>query len=53
MVRGCAAEGKLLLGRRRLSSPYVADARYGVKRGSGWCGYKTHLSETCEPTPRT
>src|SRR4030095_11370204 len=20
-----------------------------MKRGSGWCGYKTHLSETCEP----
>jgi transposase len=35
--------------RRRLSSPYDLDARYGVKRGSGWCGYKTHLSETCEP----
>ncbi|WP_078661716.1 IS1182 family transposase [Streptomyces sp. NRRL B-24484] len=36
-------------GRRRLSSPYDLDARYSVKRGSGWCGYKTHLSETCEP----
>jgi IS5 family transposase len=36
-------------GRRRLSSPYDADARYGTKRGSGWCGYKTRLSETCEP----
>ncbi|MDX2661029.1 IS1182 family transposase [Streptomyces stelliscabiei] len=43
-------EGKdLPPGRRRLSSPYEPDARYGVKRGSGWCGYKTHLSETCEP----
>ncbi|MEC4021142.1 transposase, partial [Streptomyces sp. H27-D2] len=43
-------EGKdLPPGRRRLSSPYDPDARYGVKRGSGWCGYKTHLSETCEP----
>ncbi|MEU9546713.1 transposase [Streptomyces mirabilis] len=28
-------------GRHRLSSPYDLDARYGVKRGSGWCGYKT------------
>ncbi|MFE9886933.1 IS1182 family transposase [Streptomyces scopuliridis] len=36
-------------GRRRLASPYDPDTRYGVKRGSGWCGYKTHLSETCEP----
>ncbi|MET7520648.1 hypothetical protein ABZS88_46585 [Streptomyces sp. NPDC005480] len=43
-------EGKdLPPGRCRLSSPYDPDARYGVKRGSGWCGYKTHLSETCEP----
>ncbi|MFF1907041.1 IS1182 family transposase, partial [Kitasatospora sp. NPDC058218] len=35
-------------GRHRLASPYDVDARYSVKRGSGWCGYKTHLSETCE-----
>ncbi|MEE1664108.1 IS1182 family transposase [Streptomyces sp. WAC07094] len=42
-------EGKdLPPGRCRLSSPYDCDARYGVKRGSGWCGYKAHLSETCE-----
>ncbi|XVQ07424.1 transposase [Spirillospora sp. CA-255316] len=33
----------------RLASPYDHDARYGVKRGSGWVGYKTHLTETCEP----
>ncbi|MFF7995898.1 IS1182 family transposase [Kitasatospora xanthocidica] len=36
-------------GRLRLASPYDPGARYSVKRGSGWCGYKTHLSETCEP----
>ncbi|SCE12511.1 Transposase, partial [Streptomyces sp. di50b] len=43
-------EGKdLPPARERLSSPYDPDARYGTKRGSGWCGYKTHLSETCEP----
>ncbi|MFD0502415.1 transposase [Streptomyces chiangmaiensis] len=42
-------EGKdLPPGRCRLSSPYDPDARYSIKRGSGWCGYKTHLSETCE-----
>ncbi|MEO3892753.1 MULTISPECIES: IS1182 family transposase [unclassified Nonomuraea] len=35
--------------RRRLSSPYDPDAHYGLKRGAGWCGYKVHLSETCEP----
>jgi hypothetical protein len=42
-------EGKdLPPARDRLSSPYDADAHYGIKRGSGWCGYKVHLSETCE-----
>ncbi|MDP9866022.1 IS1182 family transposase [Streptosporangium brasiliense] len=33
----------------RQASPYDDDARYGVKRGSGWVGYKAHLTETCEP----
>lgn len=43
-------EGKdLPPGRERLSSPYDLDARYGTKRGMGWCGYKIHASETCEP----
>ncbi|GAB2741568.1 IS1182 family transposase [Kitasatospora kifunensis] len=43
-------EGKdLPPGRDRLASPYDTDARYSTKRGMGWCGYKTHLSETCEP----
>ncbi|WP_316745956.1 transposase [Streptomyces sp. MK7] len=43
-------EGKdLPPARHRLSSPYDLDARYGMKRGSGWCGFKTHLTETCEP----
>lgn len=37
-------------GRTRLASPYDLDARYGVKRGSGWLGYKLHLTETCDPT---
>jgi transposase len=42
-------EGKdLPPGGERLSSPYDPDARYGTKRGSGWCGYKAHLSETCD-----
>ena len=36
-------------GRQRLASPYDLDARYGVKRGSGWTGYKAHLTETCDP----
>ncbi|WP_030549401.1 IS1182 family transposase [Streptomyces albus] len=43
-------EGKdLPPARDRLSSPYDTDAHYGNKRGSGWCGYKVHLSETCDP----
>ncbi len=34
-------EGKdLPPGRRRLSSPYDTDARYSVKRGYGWVGFK-------------
>lgn len=33
----------------RLCSPYDTGARYGIKRGSGWTGYKAHLTETCEP----
>lgn len=32
----------------RLDSPYDPEARYGEKRGQGWVGYKTHLTETCE-----
>src|SRR6266568_327759 len=39
-------------GRRRLSSPYDTDARWGVKRDTYWHGYKVHVSETCD-TPDT
>jgi transposase len=39
-------------GERRIVSPYDPDARYSVKRDTGWAGYKVHLSETCcEPGP--
>lgn len=31
-----------------LISPYDLDARYSVKRGTGWQGYKVHLTETCD-----
>jgi hypothetical protein len=34
--------------RARICSPYDTDARYATKRGSGWGGYKVHLSETCD-----
>jgi transposase len=35
-------------GRDQLISPYDLDARYGVKRGHGWGGYKVHFTETCD-----
>jgi hypothetical protein len=34
--------------RERICSPYDIDARYATKRGSGWQGYKIHLTETCD-----
>jgi transposase len=39
--------------RQRLCSPYDTDARYATKRGSGWEGYKVHLSETCDDATTT
>jgi transposase len=33
----------------RISSPYDPEARYGVKRQTAWLGYKTHLTESCDP----
>lgn len=35
-------------GRLRLTSPYDTDARYGLKQGSWWSGYKIHISESCD-----
>jgi transposase len=32
-----------------IGSPYDPQARYGIKRGVGWRGYKAHFTETCEP----
>lgn len=36
-------------GAQRLHSPYDEEARYSAKREMGWVGYKTHLTETCDP----
>ena len=37
---------------RLIHSPYDLEARYSLKRGRAWVGYKTHLTETCdEDTP--
>ncbi|HEY6275069.1 MAG TPA: transposase, partial [Streptosporangiaceae bacterium] len=34
-------------GRARIISCYDLDARHTERRGTGWGGYKVHLSETC------
>jgi transposase len=35
-----------------IHSPYDLDARYSIKRGKAWVGYKVHMTETCdEDTP--
>jgi hypothetical protein len=39
--------------REQICSPYDTDARYATKRGSGWEGYKVHLSETCDDATTT
>jgi hypothetical protein len=39
--------------RQRICSPYDTDARYATKRGSGWEGYKVHLTETCDDATET
>jgi transposase len=31
-----------------ISSPYDLDARYSIKRGTSWIGYKVHLTEQCD-----
>lgn len=35
-------------GADRMAPPCDPDARYGVKRGHRWTGYKAHLTETCD-----
>jgi len=40
-------------GRDRIISPYDLDARYSIKRDTGWGGYKVHFTETCDPVART
>jgi transposase len=32
-----------------INSPYDLEARYSLKRGTTWTGYKAHLTETCDP----
>jgi transposase len=42
-------KGELPPGALAIGSPYDTQARYGIKRGMGWRGYKAHFTETCEP----
>jgi hypothetical protein len=34
-----------------IGSPYDPEARYGIKRGVGWRGYKAHFTETLPARP--
>ncbi|MEV6058253.1 IS1182 family transposase [Streptomyces sp. NPDC052107] len=44
-----AREGEdLPPGHQRLVSPYDTDARYGIKKTTGWTGYWLHLTESCD-----
>src|SRR5919201_1225909 len=47
------SKSELPPGALAIGSPYASEARYGIKRGVGWRGYKAHLTETCEPTGPT
>jgi len=31
-----------------VTSPYDAEARYSIKRGNPWVGYKVHFTESCD-----
>jgi transposase len=33
---------------RLIHSPYDVEARYSIKRGMAWVGYKLHMTETCD-----
>jgi hypothetical protein len=33
---------------RSIHSPYDVEARYSLKRGMAWIGYKVHVTETCD-----
>jgi transposase len=33
---------------RLIHSPYDLEARYSLKRGMAWIGYKVHMTETCD-----
>ena len=40
-------------GQLRLASPYDPDARWSAKGDDlFWCGYKIHLTESCDTPPK-
>jgi transposase len=39
-------------GHARIASPCDTSARWSVKRGKIWLGYKLHVTETCDDQPR-
>ena len=43
------APAELPPGALLIQSPYDCEARYSAKRELEWVGYKTHVTETCEP----
>jgi hypothetical protein len=43
------SKSELPPGALAIGSPYDPEARYGIKHGVGWRGYKAHFTETCEP----
>jgi len=47
----CPAVPGLRPGHARIASPYDTDARWGVKRGTFWLGYKLQITETCDDPP--
>jgi transposase len=52
VIRREASDHGLPPGRSRIVSAYDTGARHGEKRGTGWDGYKAHLTETChDPGP--
>jgi transposase len=51
VIRRESQEHGLPPGGSRILSPYDVDARYSEKRGTGWRGYKVHLTETCRQPP--
>jgi IS5 family transposase len=40
-------------GHLKLISPYDTEARYSIKRDTGWGGYKVHFTETCNTAARS